>query len=87
MSAVTIMAIKLDKRRNEAVAVQEILTEFGCLIKVRLGLHEVQPAVGPTCSEEGIILLQLQGEKKEIAKFAASLKKKSKVKVNIMEIK
>lgn len=83
MSAVTIMAIKLDKRRSEATLVQETLTEFGCLIKVRLGLHEA----GKYCSEEGIILLQLDGDKKEIGKFAASLKKKCGVKVNIMEIK
>ena len=83
MSVVTIMAVKLGKRRKEAALVQETLTEFGCLIKVRLGLHEA----GDVCSEEGIILLQLDGQKKEIGKFAAALKKKCGVKVNIMEIK
>jgi|WetSurMetagenome_2_1015567.scaffolds.fasta_scaffold901107_1 hypothetical protein len=83
MSSVTIMAIKLSKRRNEAIAMQETLTKYGCLIKMRLGLHEA----GEFCSEEGIILLQLVGSKKEIAVFTGELKKKCKVKVNVMEIK
>lgn len=82
MAAVTIMAIKLSKRRNEAVPVQETLTKYGCLIKMRLGIHEA----GDACSEEGIILLQLTGSKKEINGFTGELKKKCKVQVKVMEV-
>lgn len=81
MAAVTILAIRLSKRRNEAVKLQEILTQNGCLIKVRLGLHEA----GNFCSEEGIVLLQITGTQKEIGSLISALKK-IKVKVARMDI-
>ena len=49
------MAIRASKRREVADALQGVLTEFGCNIKMRLGLHQA----GDVCSEEGLILLQL----------------------------
>ncbi|MGJ4850612.1 hypothetical protein ACH6CV_10210 [Bacillota bacterium Meth-B3] len=55
MNTETIMAIRASKRREVADALQGVLTEFGCNIKMRLGLHQA----GDVCSEEGLILLQL----------------------------
>jgi hypothetical protein len=55
----TIMAIKIDGRTSTAVHVQEILTEFGCNIKSRVGFHE---ASADLCATDGIIILQLFGE-------------------------
>ena len=55
MNAEIIMAIRASKRREVADALQGVLTEFGCNIKMRLGLHQA----GDVCSEEGLILLQL----------------------------
>lgn len=52
----TIMGIKLDNRHTNAVEFQKILTEFGCSIKTRIGLHEVTNNV---CSPDGIILLEV----------------------------
>jgi hypothetical protein len=51
-----IVAIKMDARQNTAVKVQDILTEYGCLIKVRLGLHNV---ISDQCSSSGLILLEV----------------------------
>jgi hypothetical protein len=51
--------IVVNKRKKEAVTVQKILTEWGCLIKTRLGLHE---GVLDDCSEIGSIILEVVGE-------------------------
>ena len=59
---VTIMAIKIMPRGKTAPAVQSILTEYGCIIKTRLGIHE---ATTGSCSQTGLILLQLIGDDKE----------------------
>ena len=50
----TIMGIRIADREKSAERVQNILTEYGCYIKTRLGLHE---AVN-TCSSSGIVLLE-----------------------------
>lgn len=52
----TIMGIQIENRREEAVKVQELLTKHGCIIKTRLGLHEVQEG----CSPKGLILLEFE---------------------------
>ncbi len=55
----TIMLIMVGKRRETAVEVQKLLTEYGCSIKTRLGLHS---AAGDQCTEEGLIILELAGD-------------------------
>lgn len=64
-----IMAIRTDKRRDMAEKLQKVLTEFGCNIKLRLGLHEA----GLVCSDTGLILLVLTGPEEEIAQFEQAL--------------
>ena len=59
---ITIMAIKIMPRGKAAPEVQSILTEYGCIIKTRLGLHE---ATTESCSQTGLILLHLIGDDKE----------------------
>lgn len=51
--------VVVNKRKKEAITVQKILTEWGCLIKTRLGLHE---GVLEDCSEIGSIILEMVGE-------------------------
>jgi len=53
-----ILLVKVEQRVAEAVDVQSILTEYGCCIKTRLGLHEASPDF---CSPSGLIFLQLAG--------------------------
>ncbi|NDL67873.1 hypothetical protein [Anaerotalea alkaliphila] len=52
-----IMGIKVDHRQVEAAKLQQLLTEYGCIIKTRLGLHNASEK-GTECSEDGLILLE-----------------------------
>jgi len=78
----TIMAVLMDKRTREAVKVQETLTKHGCIISVRLGLHET----GDVCSDNGLVLLSLAGTKKEVAALKRDLSKVKGVRVKTMEL-
>ncbi|MDF2613852.1 MAG: hypothetical protein K0S71_1638 [Clostridia bacterium] len=53
-----IMGIELEQRKETAANVQEVLTDYGCFIKTRIGLHSAADA-GKTCSEKGLIVLEL----------------------------
>lgn len=64
-----LMGILIQKRRENSAKVQEVLTQYGCLIKVRLGLHES----GDRCAEEGLVVLQLDGPQEEIDELYADL--------------
>jgi metal-responsive CopG/Arc/MetJ family transcriptional regulator len=69
MSQYNIMAVVVNHRTSHSVEVQQVLTKYGCSIKVRLGLHEA----GQSCSDEGLMLLQLCGEQKEIEELHTAL--------------
>lgn len=53
-----IMVIRIDRRTDKAPTVQSVLTEFGCSIKTRLGLHDTQDGA---CTDTGLLILQLCG--------------------------
>ncbi len=57
----TIIGLKLCDRHSSAHKLQEILTEFGCSIRTRLGLHPVHSEV---CYPYGIILLEIIDDEK-----------------------
>jgi metal-responsive CopG/Arc/MetJ family transcriptional regulator len=82
MAAYIIMAVAINHRSEKAGEIQNIFTQYGCLIKVRLGLHET----GNACSEAGLIILQLNGDKERIAAFQNELNSVTGVKANMMEI-
>ncbi|MDZ7725734.1 MAG: hypothetical protein U5R06_23635 [candidate division KSB1 bacterium] len=54
-----ILLVLVSTRKESATTVQKILTEWGCLIKTRLGLHQ---DVLDNCSESGLIFLELVGD-------------------------
>lgn len=58
----TVMAIMVDNRKEVSVSVQKVLTGWGCLIKTRLGLHD---GVLDNCSDSGLIVLELVGDRSE----------------------
>lgn len=66
----TIMIIKMKQRHETAVKVQDALTKFGCIIEVRLGLHETSK---DACSDDGIVILKLCGDGKEHLKLEEAL--------------
>ncbi len=55
-----VLLLLVDHRRKVAPDVQKILTDYGCYIKTRLGLHD---SVLNQCSETGLIFLELAGDK------------------------
>jgi hypothetical protein len=61
MAKKTVLGILINNRVQNAPQVQQILTEFGCSIKTRLGLHEVNENL---CSSSGLLILELFGDEK-----------------------
>ncbi len=58
-----ILGIRIQNRSQQAENVQHLLTEYGCSIKTRLGLHEV---TDDHCSVNGLVLLELTGNPDEM---------------------
>lgn len=77
-----VMAVVVSHRTRNSSEVQKVFTKYGCLIKARLGLHEA----GNVCSEEGLIILELAGEKDEIEAFGQDLGGIEGVRARNMEI-
>jgi hypothetical protein len=58
----SILIILIGNRKESAVKVQQVLTAWGCLIKTRLGIHD---GILDKCSDQGLLILELYGSKKE----------------------
>jgi len=65
-----IVAVKVGNREGVAQDMQRILTEHGCAIKVRLGLHDL-PA--NACSPAGLVLMEVEGEDADIGAMVKKL--------------
>ncbi len=59
MSKHLIYGIHLNDRMTEASSIQQLLSEYGCNIRTRVGLHETSESA---CSPTGVILLEMVGE-------------------------
>lgn len=66
-----VFGIQVTNRAKNAGQVQKILTDYGCNIRTRIGLHEVDDKV---CSPSGLILLELYGKEQDILKMEETLK-------------
>ncbi len=77
----TIMAILVDKRTDAAPEVQKVLTEHGCVINNRLGIHE-----SSTCADEGMIILDITVSDDEVDQLENELKSIEGVKVKSMKL-
>ena len=67
-----VLGIQVTNRVEKIPDVQKILTEYGCNIKTRLGLHEVSKSV---CSALGLLLLDTYGDEAEILEMEKKLKR------------
>lgn len=70
MKETWILGIRISDRFTKTVQVQNILTKFGCSIKTRLGLHELND---DTNSSAGMIILELSGDVGEFLKLENAL--------------
>ena len=77
------MGIVIENRRDFAPMVQEVLTEFGCIIKMRIGMHE---GMEKSCSNEGFIILNLDNDDKEINRFIKKLETIESVRVKNIKV-
>jgi hypothetical protein len=59
------------ERLKNAPQVQACLTEYGCHIKTRLGLHEADK---DHCSPNGLLILEMVGEEARINQLEKKLK-------------
>jgi hypothetical protein len=71
MANKTVLGIMITNRAENASQVQKVLTEFGCSIKTRLGLHEVNEKL---CSTSGLLILELFGDEKASIELERQLK-------------
>lgn len=78
-----IMALTIEPRSKHAPNVQEILTKYGCIIKMRIGMHETGEN---DCSQRGLIVLHICAKKDQIEEFNQELLSIEGVKTNYMTI-
>jgi len=75
-ACVSILGIVVPRHEDLGVKVQNILTEYGCVIRTRLGVNEVwfgEPA--------GLIILELAGDRSQFASLEGDLREISEIAV------
>jgi len=78
-----VLGIEVNDREEDALKVQSLLTEYGCCIKMRLGMHDT---VSDGCATSGLIILEFfQNSEEKISALEAKLAEIESVKVGRME--
>lgn len=77
-----IMVVKVNHRLHQAEALQKVLSEYGCSIRTRLGLHEA----GDACANDGLIILQLVEGQADLDNFTADLSKLEGITARLIRI-
>jgi hypothetical protein len=76
-----ILGIHVTNRLKNAVDVQKVFTEYGCNIKTRVGLHDVD---ANACSPSGVVLIEFFGSDDEATGMMAKLNEVEGVQVQKM---
>lgn len=80
-----IMGIQVMHRNEDAVQVQKLLTEYGCFIKTRLGLHNATDD-RTFCSDAGLIIIEfITDADKEVREVIDKFTKIGSIIVRTME--
>ena len=66
-----ILGIHITNRMTKAAEVQRLFSQYGCNIKTRLGLHDVD---ANACSPSGLVLLEMFGKEEDIIQLEKALK-------------
>ena len=69
-STKTILGVHVAQRTKHTPKVQKILSDYGCSIRTRLGLHEAAENV---CSPNGLILLEVVSKATALAAALAQV--------------
>lgn len=70
MSEIRILGVLVSEKDQAALQVQKILTKYGCSIRTRLGLNELER---DHCKGCGLILLELMGDLNECLRLENEL--------------
>ena len=65
-----ILGIHVTNRLKNAIDVQKVFTEYGCNVKTRIGLHDVNADV---CSPSGVVLIEFFGSDTDADAMMAKL--------------
>ncbi|MFB3882501.1 MAG: hypothetical protein ACE149_14635 [Armatimonadota bacterium] len=76
-----ILGVHITDRVGSVPDIQKIFTEYGCYIRTRVGLHDVQ---GDYCAPGGLILLDMICEPKACQEMVARLSSIAGVEVQQM---
>jgi hypothetical protein len=76
-----ILGIHVTNRLKNAVDVQKVFTDYGCNIKTRIGLHDVDENV---CSPSGVVLIEFFGTDEAATAMMATLNEVEGVQVQKM---
>jgi len=66
-----ILGVQVTNRLQNVSEVQKVLSEYGCNIKTRLGLHDVNENY---CSTTGLLLMETYGDEKSILEMETKLR-------------
>ena len=83
MNCYYIIGLRVDHRRSNALNLQKTLTDFGCNIRLRVGLHETSEEF---CSDDGVIMLQACGDKETIDRMLAAFNEMDDVSAKMMDL-
>lgn len=83
MNCYYIIGLRVDHRHANALNLQKVLTEFGCNIKLRVGLHETSEEF---CSDDGVIMLQACGDKATIDRMMESFNALEGVSAKLLDL-
>jgi len=72
MSKRIVLGIQVTNRLKEIPTVQKVLSDYGCNIRTRLGLHEVSKKA---CSPLGLLILDTYGEEADVLEMEKKLRK------------
>lgn len=76
-----VLGIHITDRVTHIAKVQELLTQFGCYIKTRIGLHE---ASADFCSTNGLIILEMIDDESKFVELVVGLKQIEGVEIQKM---
>ncbi|MFA7676623.1 MAG: hypothetical protein WCY34_00445 [Candidatus Omnitrophota bacterium] len=79
----TLLLILVNMRKESAPKVQKILTDWGCIIKTRLGIHD---GVLDDCANSGLMILELVGSDEQVEEISHKLNLLSGVKAEIVRL-
>lgn len=70
MKEVRILGVMINDPMQGADKIQSILTKYGCVVRTRLGLHDIDDDYA---TETGLVLLELRGDMQECLRLENEL--------------